>query len=263
MDDGWEMLFSGPPSACRAWRDYCDWINLSLLKSYPLPSTGARKAKVLKTDLFEETQGSGLTGFFADCGADVFGIDVAEGAVCRISQTRKDVTPVRGNILRIPFRQESFDAVVSTSSLDHFRNAVDIETGLQSIREVLRPGGVLYLTMDNPTNPCVWLRRGYVLRVLRKLRIVPYFVGATLSAERLKSILEQRGFTSVATDYSMHFPRVIGVHLTGALSKMGMSRVQKAVSRLMKSFEMMPGRWLRKRTGHFSSLVAYRSDSSG
>lgn len=50
------------------------------------------------------------------------------------------------------FAAETFDLVVSTSTLDHFTCREDLVTSLEEISRVLRPGGLLILTLDNPLN---------------------------------------------------------------------------------------------------------------
>jgi hypothetical protein len=45
------------------------------------------------------------------------------------------------------------------------------------------------ITLDNRTNPVVALRTSLLYGVLRRLRVVPYFVGATYGARRLEKVL--------------------------------------------------------------------------
>ena len=75
---------------------------------------------------------------------------------------------------------DTFDLVVSNSTLDHFARADDITIALREIQQVLKPGGRLILTLDNPSNPVVRLRNALPFAALNQMGLVPYFVGATL-----------------------------------------------------------------------------------
>ena len=81
-----------------------------------------------------------------------------------------------------------------TSTLDHFRSHSEIVTSLRELLRVLRPGGQLLLTLDNPANPLVGLRNALPFGLLHRLRIVPYYVGATCGPRGLRRLLPQVGF---------------------------------------------------------------------
>ena len=114
------------------------------------------------------------------------------------------------DVRQLPFSKASFDTVFSDSTLDHFDSEAGIRDALLELHRVLRPGGTLLLTMDNPVNPMVWLRNlspGFWMR----LGIVPYAVGATASVRHLTRLLEQAGFDVPAAEAIMHVPRVLMV----------------------------------------------------
>jgi SAM-dependent methyltransferase len=221
---------------------------------------GAASGHILKTDLFEETQGDGLADALGRQGATVVGIDIAQGATVQASRRSKHVRAVRASVLAAPFSPESFDAVVSTSTLDHFVDPGDIGVALGEVSRVLRPGGVLYLTMDNPTNPLIRIRGGRLLGLLRRMRIVPYYVGVTLSARDLCTLLERCGYVVETVDHVMHFPRIVGVHAAGIVTRLRMRFVGRALLVLMRVWEHMPGRWVRSVTGHYSAIVARKRE---
>jgi ubiquinone/menaquinone biosynthesis C-methylase UbiE len=103
---------------------------------------------------------------------------------------------VAADVRRLPFADASFDVVVSNSTLDHFA-AADIATSLAEPRRVLRPDGHLLLTLDNAANPLIGLRNALPFAVWRRLRIVPYYVGATLGPCELRRALAAAGFEIV------------------------------------------------------------------
>jgi demethylmenaquinone methyltransferase/2-methoxy-6-polyprenyl-1,4-benzoquinol methylase len=112
-----------------------------------------------------------------------------------------------GDALGLPFRNASFDVVVSAFVL---RNLADLEKGLREARRVLRPGGVLAaLEFAIPRAPVFGaLYRFYFIRILPLLgnavsgvagayRYLPESVQAFPSPEELKKIIAGTGFTAV------------------------------------------------------------------
>jgi ubiquinone/menaquinone biosynthesis C-methylase UbiE len=72
-------------------------------------------------------------------GSEVIGIDVSEDMirVARKNAEGKNVKFLVGDASEMPFEDDSFDLVVSTGSLHHWRNPVNV---LNEIYRVLRPG---------------------------------------------------------------------------------------------------------------------------
>jgi len=54
---------------------------------------------------------------------------------------------------------KTFDTVLSNSTLDHFDGAAQIRVSLAEPARVLRPGGRLLVTLDNPANPLLALSK--------------------------------------------------------------------------------------------------------
>jgi demethylmenaquinone methyltransferase/2-methoxy-6-polyprenyl-1,4-benzoquinol methylase len=98
---------------------------------------------------------------FAQSGAAVVACDFSFGmlqvGVERHGQTAGGVTFVAGDALRLPFADESFDAVTISFGL---RNVADVDQALAELRRVTRPGGrVLVCECSMPPNPVI--RFGY------------------------------------------------------------------------------------------------------
>lgn len=213
--------------------------------------------RLLKTDLFDEAFGDGLTPWFTARGHDVVACDLAfttvRGAAGRPGRVASAVADVRS----LPFPAMAFDAVFSDSTLDHFEAEADIGLSLRGLYRVLRPGGTLLLTMDNPANPLVWLRN---LRpgFWKRIGIVPYMVGATCGRRRLVRLLAEAGFDVPAAETIMHAPRVLLVPMCRWLAKRGTREPESWLRAWLRRFEGLE-RWpTREMTGHFVAVVAKR-----
>jgi demethylmenaquinone methyltransferase/2-methoxy-6-polyprenyl-1,4-benzoquinol methylase len=104
---------------------------------------------------------------FARSGATVVGADFSLGML-RAGRSRGVRLPlVAGDGLRLPFRDEAFDAVTVSFGL---RNVLDVDACLRELLRVTRPGGrLLICEVSRPGTPALrkghelWLRRGLPL----------------------------------------------------------------------------------------------------
>jgi demethylmenaquinone methyltransferase/2-methoxy-6-polyprenyl-1,4-benzoquinol methylase len=98
-------------------------------------------------------------------GAKVTGLDFSEQMLVRARRKAPDIEWLRGDLLELPFPDDSFDAATVGFGI---RNVDDLQRGIDELRRVLRPGGRLaILEITRPRGP---------LRVFYSLwfdRIVP------------------------------------------------------------------------------------------
>ncbi len=183
-------------------------------------------------------------------------MDISAGAVA--AAVRK--YPVRGtrcDVRSLPFGAGSFDVVVSLSTLDHFEKAADLDHALAEISRVLRPGGLLIVSLDNGANPVVRLRNGGLLPLWRRLRIVPYFVGATYGMADLDAALRRVSLIPNRTRTLLHVPRVAAVALCAMLGRFeGARRFLFPVFRAFEALAKMPG---NSRTGYYIAVLARKA----
>jgi SAM-dependent methyltransferase len=249
------------------WREYSDRHQIALVDRWLGPrcaDTPPRegRGRLLKTDLFDEVAGRGLAGELATRGWAVTGIDVSPLVVAEAEVRNPGLEAAAADVRSLPFPDAHFDAVFSGSTLDHFETSDDIRLALVEIARVLRPGGSLLLTLDNPSHPLVWLRNGPLLGLVRRLGIVPYHVGATLSRRPLADAVQAAGFEIGHMTAVLHCPRVLAVALAGPVSGLGRTS-REAFLRMLAScetLERIPTRW---RTGHYLAVSAVRKAAQG
>lgn len=86
-------------------------------------------------------------------GYEVTGIDLSEALLreARAHDSEQAVTWVQGDMRRLPFADESFDAAVNLfTSFGYFDAEADNEAVLRQLRRVVKPGGKLLIDYLNP-----------------------------------------------------------------------------------------------------------------
>jgi SAM-dependent methyltransferase len=224
----------------------------------PVSSTGIS----LKTDLFEEAISSHEV--LSRLGADSIGLDVSPAVVSRARQRLRSLGGrhrfVVGDLRRVPLRSGSVNRVLSGSSLDHFRNKEDTETGLAEVTRVLAPGGLLLVTFDNPRNPAVWLRNRLPFAWLHRLGLVPYYVGRTFGHREARRRLEALGLTVTDVTAVAHVPRAPAIWIVRWLGARWGTRLGLKFQRMLWAWEALE-RWpTRYWTGYY---VALRAEKPG
>ncbi|HET9493126.1 MAG TPA: glycosyltransferase [Chloroflexia bacterium] len=79
-----------------------------------------------------------------------------DGQLDRLQTARREGVPaglVRGDILRLPFADESFDKIIMSEVLEHLP---DDRRGLSELYRILRPGGVLAISVPHARYPFWW-----------------------------------------------------------------------------------------------------------
>jgi hypothetical protein len=115
------------------------------------------------------------------------------------------------------------------------------------------------LNIDNPANPIIWLRNALPFRLLNKLGLVPYHLGATCGPRRLRGILVGLGFEVLESTALLHCPRILAVKLARILEKRTNCAVQQRFLRQLMSFERLAHWPTRFLTGHYVAVLARRN----
>jgi SAM-dependent methyltransferase len=241
----------------RLWRAYCDRVNAGLCERW-LPPTPV--ARALKTDLFDEASaGAGLCRLLAARARTVIGIDVSS-LILQRARVGQPAHVVGADVRRLPFADQSFDLVLSNSTLDHFASLDDVATALAELCRVLKIGGHLVLTLDNLANPAVAMRNALPIPLLTGLRLVPYYVGATCGPRRLRLMVRQAGLETLELGTVMHCPRLPAVLAAQALDRFGSERLKGQFLGALGWCESLGALPTRYWTGYFLALKAVRRE---
>ncbi len=236
----------------RIWRRHSDHITGDLLCRWLRPGSGAS----LKTDLFDEALSDGLYEIMSAYSHTVHGIDLSV-ATARAARTRHPGMAVRvADIRDLPYPDETFETVISLSTLDHFDSTRDIERSLGEIRRVTAPRGRLVLSLDNPLNPKIALRARLNERLMRKTGLVPYHCGVTLRPAAMREAVERAGYRVLERTAIVHCPRVSAVWLGGLIERASLPGLAPAFLAALHPFELLERLPTRYLTGHFSALLA-------
>jgi len=195
----------------------------------------SRVPVMLKTDLFEEANGEDQLLFCLPFEAGLkIGMDIDPATVQRASSrstccaSRFVVADCRG----LPFPDGSMDVVLSNSTLDHFLARGDLETSIRELVRVLKPGGLLLVTLDNPQNPLYLLFRPS----LGWWRLAPR-LGRTASQRKLVSMMETVGLQVLTTDWLIHNPRFVSTLLFLGVRRLCGRRADRVICGLLRAFQ--------------------------
>jgi len=235
------------------WRLQSDMVNRALLERW-LP-TGLES--VLKTDLFDECVSDGLYPVLALHAGRVAGIDISPAVVAAADWRHRDLETTVSDVRALPFERESFDAVVSNSTLDHLEGIDEVATALGEIQRVIRPGGRLVLTVDNPYHPLVAARNALPAALARAIRPTPYPSAWTCGPNTLGGLLRRTGFQVLETTAILHFPRVIAAVAGAFNGSLAQRRRVRGTLRGAECLERWPTRFV---TGHFIATLAVRPE---
>jgi SAM-dependent methyltransferase len=253
----WDAAAVEAPRVARLplWRAHADAVNCAWVRA---ALGGCTHGRVLKTDAFDEAVGPGLIGDLCAASPCVVGIDLSLPALRAGRARYRHWALAAADVRSLPFGDGCFDVVVSISTLDHFESKDEIAGALRDLHRVLRPGGLLLLTLDNPDNPIVYLRNRLPFPVLHALGLLPYFVGATCGRRELRELLTRTGFEVDGLSALLHCPRALAIGCASLLESARWLPLRQAFLGSLMAFEVgarLPSRFL---TGYFVAAVARR-----
>ncbi len=238
----------------RLWRRHSDAVNAALISRW-LPDALDR---VLKTDLFDEAISEGIQPTLASRAESVVGLDVSFAVLAGARKRYPGLVSSVADVRRLPLRADSFDAVVSLSTLDHFESEEDIPSALGELYRVLRPDGVLILTLDNLANPIIRIRNALPFGLTNGSGLLPYPVGKTHGPAKAETLVREAGFRVLEKTAVMHAPRVMAIPVMRAFGGRSNGRRSAMLSRLAMAFEGLGSAGTRYVTGHFVAIRAIK-----
>ncbi len=238
------------------WRGYMKEVYCRLARRW---FEGAPPGPRLKTDLFEEAICEEHP--MAEFPQRSVGTDGSIAVAARASRNLRrfgDYPLVVGDLRRSPIKPGALGSILSGSSLDHFVSEEELAGGLAEVAGGLCPGGVLILTLDNPSNPVIWLRNHLPYRMLHRLGLVPYFVGRTWSAGQVRRARESLGLEVSFETAIAHLPRAPAMWLEALTRRARGERLGRFLLRIFLAFEYLERLPTRYLTGYYVAVRARR-----
>jgi demethylmenaquinone methyltransferase / 2-methoxy-6-polyprenyl-1,4-benzoquinol methylase len=144
---------------------------------------------------------------FVERGATVVPCDFSLGMLQVGKQTRPSLAFTAGDATRLPFADDTFDAVTISFGL---RNIVDPLAGLREMLRVTRPGGLLVVCeFSHPTNAA--FRTAYLEYLMKALPAIARAVSSSPDAyvylaESIRAWPDQRGLAALIAEAGWQAP---------------------------------------------------------
>jgi SAM-dependent methyltransferase len=225
------------------------WVNLSGIPA------------ILKTDLFAEAlcPERAFLGDMLKNNGNVTAIDISSEICAKASKTFSRNFPgysskfVTCDVRYLPFADNSFDLIVSDSTLDHFKNRADINLALGELTRILKRGGNLVITMDNKSNITEPLFRLWIL-----LGLAPYYIGKTFSMRELTLALENTGLRVQDQRAIMHNPRFFTKAAVALVRRFRGANGSSQIRKMLNSLDRLEKRRTRLLTAQFIAVKAVK-----
>lgn len=153
---GWDAKYDGPAAVDRAVEEV-----RTILRGTGVPAILRELAPRLAAGarVLEAGSGTGRLGIALASmkASEVHGVDFAARGLALGAATceriGRRVRFIRADLAALPYAAESFDAIITDSVLEHLD---DPDAAISEFARVLRPGGLLALTVPNRIRPDGW-----------------------------------------------------------------------------------------------------------
>ena len=233
-------------------------VHLNLISRWADFKTNPR---ILKTDLFAEAlqPSRAFLWEMLKSNDDIVGIDISAEIASRAKNSATKYAPsssaryVNCDVRHLPFVSNSFDLIVSDSTLDHFPHENEIITALSELSRVLKPGGILVITMDNKGNLTEPL-----FRLWSTLGLSYFFIGQTYSIKELKRALARVGLRVTDTTAIIHNPRFFTRKVIALLHKGNPARFNRGIRRGLDILDSLESKGTKYLTAQFIAARAVK-----
>ncbi len=157
--------------------------------------------KVLKTDLWEEAFGDdGILFVSSSRDSAFFALDISIEITKKAHIKQRDRgfmhKYLTADTRNLPFKDNVFDAILSSSTLDHFSSPDDLIKSLLELKRVVKPGGEMIIALNNKYNINFYL----MLKIERLLGLSHYPV-QFYGIKQLNGIIDEIGLSILDTRY--------------------------------------------------------------
>ncbi|MFC1958333.1 methyltransferase domain-containing protein [Chloroflexota bacterium] len=233
-------------------------VHLNLLTKWVDITSGQT---VLKTDLFAEAlcPSRAFLWDMLKINANVIGIDISTEISSEAKTRAAHYAPnslaayITCDVRQLPFASNSFNLIVSDSTLDHFRHKNEIVTALFELSRILKPGGTLFITMDNKGNLTEPLFRLWI-----RFRLAPFYIGKTYSIGELKQALVQAGLRIMESTAIIHNPRFFTKLIVTVLHRIEPTRFNQWINKLINLLDSLENRKTKYLTAQFIVVKAVK-----
>lgn len=163
--------------------------------------------RILKTDLWDEARNTRILAWADAQGARAYGIDISEPTVAKAGEAfavrpggRRGLHGAIADVRDLPFRDDSFDAVYSMGTIEHF---AETERAVAEMARVLKPGGCAIVGVPNRRDPFL---RPLFVTMLQGVGLYGYGYEKSYSRGALRRMLETAGLDVVAETAILFIP---------------------------------------------------------
>jgi SAM-dependent methyltransferase len=163
--------------------------------------------RILKTDLWDEAKNTRILAWARDQGARAYGIDISAPTLMQARTAfdggpggRPDLIGAVADVRDLPFRADSFDAIYSMGTIEHFD---ETERAVAEMARVLKPGGRAIVGVPNRRDPFL---RPLFVTALQAMGLYGYGYEKSYSRCALRRMLERAGLQVVAETAILFMP---------------------------------------------------------
>jgi SAM-dependent methyltransferase len=217
--------------------------------------------KILKTDLFAEglCPSRSFSWDLLTHKIEYTGIDISPQIV-RLAEKNLEIFKNGSTFFLQPadiratgFAGNSFDLVISDSTLDHFQTVDEITVAIRELVRILKPGGCLLITLDNKGNITDPL-----FQMWKKLKLSWFYIGETLTMSQLINEVSAAGMQVTDHTAILHNPRFFAKVIVRACRKLSRNKMDGRLRKWLASMDQQENRRTKYLTGQFIALKALK-----
>jgi len=147
-------------------------------------------------------------------GYNIEGIELNKDAVKRITAFDKNLQVTAGNVLKMPYEDSSFNAIISLGVIEHFEEGP--QKALKEMYRVLKPGGILFVAVPylNLIRRFLYVPyQAFVVKIRRAQGFKMKFAQYIYTKKEMENFLKTSAFetTTVAPD-DFTYPKSLGLY---------------------------------------------------